>query len=207
MRIAKTLLAGVLLPAALLLGACSSDEEAPEATGTPSASGTPDGDGGAGGGAGGGGGSDRECLIGTWALDVQDLANQIVTIMGVPGATATADGPVTVVFGEDIEVTWGTTLTVTMPRSEGTIEMTAVYTGSQVGTDWTATDGVIRATPGVNDLDVNMTVLVNGQAVPMDVPLPELGTLGSVDSTYTCSGDSATVTGPAPSPTWRLTRA
>lgn len=201
MRISKTLLAGVLLPAALVLAACSSEAETPEGTETSGASDSPDGDGG-----GGDSGQD-ECLIGTWELDVQDVADQMVDLMGVPGATVTADGPVTIVFDQGIEVRYDTTLTITMPGAGAPIEATAVYTGSQVSTDWTTSDGVISAVPGVSDFDIDMNFMVDGQPVPMDVPLPELGNLGSADSTYTCSGDSATVTGPPPAPTWRLTRA
>ena len=76
MRRSKTLLVGVLFSAALLLGACSSDPETPDGTGDPNTTDT----------AGGGGGG-QECLLGTWQVDVQDLADQVMGLMAVPGAT------------------------------------------------------------------------------------------------------------------------
>lgn len=199
MRISKGLLVGALAGAALLISACSSDAQPPDGTETPGApETTADG--------GGGDPGKDECLIGTWQLDVQDVADQLVEIMGVPGATVRADGPVTLVFDEGIEVSYDTTLTLSMPGGVAPIEATAVYTGSQVSTDWTTSDGVISAVPGVSDFNIDMTVSMGGSPVPMDVPLPEFGNLGSANSTYTCAGDSATVAGPPPAPTWHLTR-
>lgn len=203
MRISKGLLAGVLASATLLIAACGPDSASSDETAAPGASDT------AGGGdTGGGGAADRDdCLVGTWQLDVQDVADQLAALMGVPGVAVEADGPVTVVFDSGIEVIYETTLAITMPGGDPPMVGTAVYSGSQVSSDWTASDGVLTAVPGESDFTIDMSFSVGGETVPIDIPLPELGDLGGADATYTCSGDSATVTAPAPAPTWQLTRA
>jgi hypothetical protein len=190
----KTLLAGVLVSAALLLGACGSD-----GGGT-----TGDGDGGP---VGDGNPNHDPCLIGTWQLDVQDVADQLKTLMSLPGAEMVNEGTVTVTFGSAADIAYANTLTITVPMSDMSMVGTAVYSGTANIAEWTAKDGSFTASAPTGDFDIDLTFTVGGTTVPAPMQPPALGLHGDVPFAYTCSGDSASLSGPAPAPTWHLNRA
>jgi hypothetical protein len=184
-------MAGALVGAALLVGACGSDD-------------TPPGGGGSGGGAGDG---DHDgCLIGTWHLDVQDVADQMVALMSIPGGSAEATGTVTITFGDDLTIVYDDTVVITIPMSSMEMVATAVYSGSATSAEWTAKEGVLHGGQPTGDFDIAMTYRVGGQEVPATIPLPGMGDLGGGDMTYTCAGGSAELKPPSPAPTWRLTK-
>lgn len=185
----KTLLAGALVGAALLLGACSSDG------------------GGTGDAAGDGNPNHDPCLLGTWQLDLPDVAGQLETLMSAPGIDVENEGAVTLVFGATADVTYGNTVTMTFPMNGTSMVGTAVYSGTASIAEWTAKDGSFSGSAPTGDFDIDLTFTIGGVTTPapMDMPALELG--GDVPFTYTCSGDSASLSGPPPSPTWHLNRA
>ena len=188
----KTLLAGVLVSTALLLAACNS---------------------GGGGTAGGGDGPTGDgnpnhdpCLLGTWQLDVEDVANQLKALMSMPGADVGNEGTVTVTFGPTAEVVYDNTLTMTVPGDVAMVGK-AVYSGTASIAEWTAKDGSFSGSAPTGDFDIDMTFSIGGMSVPAPIQMPALELGGDVPFSYTCSGDSASLSGPAPAPTWHLTRA
>jgi hypothetical protein len=198
MQTSKTLLAGALFTAALLLGACGPDADNPDATGDPTSSETAAG--------GGGDPGQDECLLGTWQVDVQDASDQVVALMAIPGVTAEAGGTITIEFAEDITVTHDNTLALTIPIGDTPMVGNAVYSGSSVPVrNWTAANGVIDGEPGENNVNIEMEFTAGGTTVPATIPPPELTGPGE-GAAYTCSGDSATVGGQDSTPIWRLTR-
>ncbi len=186
----KILLAGVLVGAVLLSGACSSAGGGPGA-GDPVGDGNPNHD---------------PCLLGTWQLDLPDVASQLKALMSMPGADVASEGTVTVTFGPTAEVTYDNSLTMTV-ESDMPMAGTAVYSGTASIAEWTAKDGSFSGSAPTGDFDIDLTFTIGGVTTPapMDMPALELG--GDVPFTYTCSGDSASLSGPPPSPTWHLNRA
>src|SRR4051812_21037016 len=99
--------AQALALASLLLGvtACgpAASTGAASSAGATSASGS--------GAAGGGAGRDG-CLAGTWAVDMQDLAQQAAARLTKPGQ-GTAEGSIKVTFGDAMSIVYADTLTLT----------------------------------------------------------------------------------------------
>ncbi len=204
MRLKRNIFAGVLVGTALLVGACGSDSGGPGDTpapeGSPAAGGNPDHD---------------PCLMGTWQLDVQDAADQVAALMSVPGAdpppTAEATGTVTIEFADALTVTHDNTVKTTMSLGGQDMVYTAVYSGSASSPQWTGKDGKLTGSLPEEAVAVDLTVTIAGNEMPVpegiDIPSMALYAGDGTDLDYTCSGDSATITGPPPSPTWRLARA
>jgi hypothetical protein len=195
----KQLLAGALVGAALLLTAACG-EDAPAGPGGTSTTGPGSGDGNP---------NHDACLVGTWQLDVQDAADQLVALMSIPGATAEASGTVTLAFADTLTSTWDETLKLTLPLGSQDMVATAVYSGSTVLSEWTANEGVLRASGPSGDFHIDLTYAVGGVEVPVPggITPPNMGDLSGGEVAYTCSGDSATLSPPAPAPTWRMSRA
>jgi hypothetical protein len=188
----KSLLAGALLGVALLAGACDSTSP------------TPGGDGGT---VGDGNPNHDPCLLGTWQVDVQDVADQLVALMAIPGGEAVNEGTVTMVFGPTATATYDNTLTLNFGAAGLPMVATAVYSGTVTIADWTAKDGTFTGSEPTGDFDIDLTFTAGGQTIPAPMELPGLGEFGGPTPVgYTCSGDSATLTPPAPAPTWRLSR-
>jgi hypothetical protein len=192
----KVILAGAAVASAVFLAAC----------GTSS---TPDGGSGAtspANGAGGGNPDRDECLIGTWNVDVEDMADKGAGLM--PGATGEGSGSITIVFGNEMTITYDSTIRFKVPIGGNDMVVDAVYTGSGTSTDWKTTGGVLKGTMPVNTVEVTMTASVGGQTVPMgNIPFQGAMSIDEGNLGYTCSGNSATLIAPPPGITWKLDKA
>src|SRR5512138_772774 len=91
----KVILAGVLAAAALALSACGPDDS----TATPANAANP------AAGAGSANGHDS-CLMGTWKVDVPDMARQAAAKMASLNATGSGSGDITVVFADQMSITY-----------------------------------------------------------------------------------------------------
>lgn len=201
MKLKSILAAALLAPALVLLTACGPKSGTPDAASS-----------------GGGGSPDRDsCLIGTWQVDVNDLAHEMVGMMqslggaAMSGATATSDGTITVVFGDSMTITYGSVITLNSSAGSLPIVEKITYSGSAKSDDWTAKNGAIKGTMSSNDFKIEMTETMAGQPIPLGT-LPVSGgmDLGAGNVSYTCSGGSGTISVAAPNPvssvTWKLTR-
>ncbi|WP_027344526.1 hypothetical protein [Hamadaea tsunoensis] len=157
--------------------------------------------------AGGGTAAGRDdCLIGTWKLDVEDMARQIAA--KIPnGATGTSTGTVTLTFGDKMTITYANAVMITSPMSTGiSMTITDKFAGSAESADWKAEDGKISGTMPVNNVKTTITMKVGNkeQAAPTQ-PLGGALDLSKGVLNYTCSGSTATMSNSAVS--WKLTKA
>src|SRR5690242_3005106 len=108
----KVILAGVLAAAALALSACGPDNSTTaSAGGTASATNPASGGGSANG--------HDNCLIGTWKVDVPDMARQAAAKMTTANATGTGSGDITVAFADQMTITYNNVVGISAPLSRG----------------------------------------------------------------------------------------
>ena len=147
------------------------------------------------------------CLIGTWKVDVPDMARQAAGLMRQTGAEGTGTGDITLVFGDQMSITYNNAvIAITTPMGSGlSMKITSTYTGTASSTDWQAKEGKLGGTMPTNTVTNTMVASVGGQTVAMPT-IPFSGALDMSQGTlsYTCAGSSATLTGPV---TWKLTKA
>jgi hypothetical protein len=196
----KVILAGVLVAAALVLSACGPDNGA---AGTGTAAGGSGSD--AGGGGGGATGHDP-CLIGTWKVDVQDMATQAAAKMTTAHATGTGTGDITLVFADQMTITYNNVLGLSTPLSSGmNMDMKFTYTGSASSTQWQAKDGKLAGVMPTDGVKVDIVTTIGGQSVPSSFPFQGALDLSQGALGYTCGGNQATLVNPGA--TWHLTKA
>ena len=195
--------AQALVLASLLLGvaACGS----PESTGEPSGAGG--GTGAAAGGAAGGAGRD-DCLTGTWAVDVQELARQAATRSTTPGE-GTAEGTITVSFGEALSIVYANTFTLTSKTSGGlAVGVQDTYEGTASSTDYRAEGGHLTGSMATNTVTKTTAVVVGTQIQPAaSAPLSGVLDLAQGVTSYTCSGSALTLSTGDGFVDWHLTKA
>jgi hypothetical protein len=200
----KVILAGVLVAAALALSACGPEDS----TATPAGgTGTENAANPAGGGGGGGGTSGHDsCLMGTWKVDVPDMARQAAAKMASLNATGTGTGDITVVFADQMTITYNNSVGINAPMSSGlSMDMTFTYTGSATSTEWQARDGKLSGVMPTNGVKVDIVTTIGGQSVPSQFPFQGALDLSQGVLDYTCGGNTASFTNPAV--TWHLTKA
>jgi hypothetical protein len=196
----KVILAGGLLAAVFLLAACGPDS----GSDTPGAGSTAAGDSTAAAGGGGASGHDS-CLIGTWKVDVQDMATQAAAKMTGLNARGTGTGDITITFADQMSITYANTLAITAPMSSGlSMDMKFVYSGSATSTEWQAKEGKLAGKMPINDVKVDIVTTIGGQSVPSQYPFQGALELDQGVLAYTCSGNQASFTNPAV--TWHLTK-
>lgn len=203
MRVKAILLAGAA-GAALTLAGCGS-------TGTPSATGSASGNPSiapsseASGGASVAG---RDgCLIGTWKVDVDDMAKQAAAKVG-PGATGKGTGAITLVFGDKMTITYAdAVININAPIHESlTMDMKNTFKGEATSTDWVAKDGKLAGTMPTNSVTSTIKMTMGGKDVPQTTtPFQGALDLSEGNLGYTCSGSTATFISPLV--TWKLTKA
>jgi hypothetical protein len=174
MRI-KTLVVCALGAGALFVGGCGPDT---------SDSGTTTGGGAsAGAGANAGNGDRDACLIGTWNVDVNDMAAQAASITSQPGARGSATGTIVLTFGDKMTITY-TTMAITTPISG------AEMISTPLSREPRATTGSPRtaSSRGIKHGHSEHAARVGGQTIPMTaMPFQGASTSqGNLD--YTCSG-------------------
>ncbi|GEM_PF-2680696 len=200
MRI-STMTTAIAAPAILLLALA----------GCAGGAGGGDGAGGADGGSGGtaapvdGGGAGAGCVVGTWALDTDDLGAQLEAYIESSSGNATTvamGGGQELVWSADGSATFTTDLTVTVTTAlDDGIEfvITQQHTGGTSG--MLALSGDVATPSGWDDhgYTVSNQVTVNG--VPTDVaavPVEGFGFDAATPLTVTCDGDRlATHTDPS----------
>lgn len=197
--------AAVALLAVLALAGCGPSDGGSAGSGaTPGASGGA----AAGGGGGGGAGSGRvdACLVGTWNVDLAALATQAAGLMRNGGGTGTAEGTMTVTFGDALTIHYANTLTLYSEASGMKIGVKDSYAGDAVSTDYSAKDGKIKGTMPGETVTKTTAVIVGDQTQP-----GKTGTIpGTLDLTngltsYTCDGSAAALNNGTV--TWKLSRA
>ena len=187
--------------AALLLSACGP-------AGTPTGAG-PSGTTVAGAGTvapGGGSGNRDACLIGAWAVDVNDMAQQVAAKMSAMRATGSGEGTITLIFGDAMIIKYNSAVIITVPDDPVTMVMKQTMTGDATSTDWTAKDGKLTGAMPANTVTSKIETTIGGQQVPATTT--DLGgtlDIGATGLGYTCAGNNATLI--APTVVWKLTRA
>jgi hypothetical protein len=156
---------------------------------------------------GGGSAAGRDaCLLGTWQLDVDDMAHQIAAKLP-NNATGRSSGTVTLTFGDTMKITYANSVIITTPMSTGlTMTITDKFDGSAESADWKAESGKISGTMPTDNVKTTITMKVGNRE--QAAPPQQLG--GALDLSqgvldYTCSGSSATMSNSAVS--WKLTKA
>jgi hypothetical protein len=155
---------------------------------------------------GAGAGADRDaCLIGTWKLDVTDMAKQAAAQIN-SGANGTGSGTVTLVFGDHMAINYDAVADINGTVSGQTMVLKITVTGDASSTDWAAKDGNLSGTMAASAVTAKTEGTLDGKAVPVTVK-PFDGALDLAPGTlgYTCSGNKATLT--TPKLTWRLAKA
>jgi hypothetical protein len=176
-------------------------------SGSPGSSATPSTVVGAGSSAtvAAGGGRDG-CLTGTWSVDVTDLASQVAAKMQSRAARGSAEGTLTVLFGDNMTIKYGNTLIITVPNDPTTIVFKETFTGNAVSTDWSAKDGKLAGSMPADTVKTKIDMTVGGKQVPSTITQLS-GTLDLASGAigYTCDGSKATLTSGVA--VWKLTRA
>ncbi|HCT81162.1 MAG TPA: hypothetical protein DGG94_10040 [Micromonosporaceae bacterium] len=187
----------LLAVAALPMAGCAND-----GSGTPGAGTSPTSTATTGTGSAGRDG----CLIGTWNVDVNDMAQQTATKMG-RGATGTGTGTITLIFGDQMTIKYNNAIAIDSPIGSGlTMNMKNTFAGDATSTDWTAKDGKLAGTMPANTVTSTIVTTVGGKEVPATTtPLSGSLDMSSGALGYTCGGNKATLI--TPMVTWNLTKA
>jgi hypothetical protein len=168
----------------------------------------PEADGGSGGGGNAGAGGRAEaCLIGTWNVDVADVAQQAAALLRNGGGRGSAEGTITVIFGDTLTIRYADTLTIVSDSAGRAIGVRDSYQGDAVSTDYTAKDGKILGTLPGSAVTKTTAVIVGTQTQPATSGrIAGALDLAQGQTTYTCSGSTATI-GTGTTITWKLTKA
>jgi hypothetical protein len=180
------IVAGVLAASALTMSACG---------------------GGAGNQAAGGG--HDACLLGTWTVDMQNLAGQFPKVLPYPGGTGQGTGTVSVTFGDQMTVDYADHFDVTVSIGGFPSVMSVSYKGSSASTQWQTTDGKLTGAMDTGKAVTIDTVLKNAYtSKAVDAPSGGDLKLSGEAYNYTCSGGSATISGQKQgSIVWKLSKA
>lgn len=136
-----------------------------------------------------------DCLIGSWALDAADLADQLRDTLsedGLPIIAAQAAGEVTLdVDAGRMTYTSAVTYALTAAPSGGPeMVMTQAQDGVSHG-DWTTDGSILRFTSWENGLTFTTTATIAGQSVDLPLDLPA-DSFGGTTATVEC--DATTMT-------------
>lgn len=185
----------LLAAAALPMAGCANDGSGTPVTG-PTSTAT----------AGAGTAGRDGCLIGTWNVDVNDMAQQTAAKVG-NGATGNGTGTITLVFSDQMTIKYNNVIAIDSPIGGGlTMNMKNTFTGDATSTDWTAKDGKLAGTMPANTVTSKIVTTVGGKEVPATTtPLSGSLDMSSGALGYTCSGSKATLI--TPMVTWNLTKA
>lgn len=137
-----------------------------------------------------------DCLVGTWELDNESFVEAIRTAFDQPGmnleSVEPAGGTYTVELGADGEFSgtrdeWGFVIAM----AEGTLDI--LINGTESGT-WSADDSTLTVNSTGADVDVSMTMEVDG--VTTELPSSSADVPGAMQtaSSYSCEGDTLSVT-------------
>jgi len=194
----KVITIGLMAAGAMFVSACSANPAAPS---TPGGSGTQPAVGG------GGGSADRDgCLIGTWKVDVDDMAKQAAAMLPMPGTSGKGTGNITLAFADTMSISYDANIAITTPIGDNDMTIDSTYTGTAVSDDWSATGGALKGTMPTNNVKADLKASVGGQTVPMtSIPFQGALDLDEGNLSYTCSGSLASLKGPGV--TWKLTKA
>jgi len=180
------IVAGVLMASALTTTACGSGEGSQTS-----------------------GGDHDPCLLGTWTVDMPDLAGQFPKVLPYPGGTGQGTGTVTVTFADQLTVAYADHFDVSVSIGGFPSVMSVDYQGSAASSQWRTAGGMLT---GAMDA---------GKAVTIDAVLKNAYTSKSVDApaggdlqlsgegrAYACSGGTATISGQNQTGiTWKLSKA
>jgi hypothetical protein len=136
-----------------------------------------------------------DCLLGTWSLDVADLAEQLGTRMSDLGLTVRATqaaGEVTLDVTEGSMVyTSAATFALTTAVGDGPeMVVTQAQDGVSQG-DWTADDSTLRFSSWENGLTFTTTVTIGGETTDMPLDLPA-ESFGGGAAQVSCGGSEMT---------------
>jgi hypothetical protein len=150
--------------------------------------------------------ADRDaCLIGTWKVDVTDMARQAAAQIN-SGATGTGSGTTTLIFGDHMAINYDAVADINGTVSGQTMILKITFTGDASSTDWAAKDGNLTGTMAASAVSAKTEGTLDGEPVPVTVkPFDGALDLAPGNLGYTCSGNTATLT--TPKLTWRLTKA
>jgi hypothetical protein len=146
------------------------------------------------------------CLIGTWKVDVDDLAQQIATTT-IATATGSGTGTITLTFSDTLKIAYAVSIVVAGPKTENLqLTMKDDVSGEAVSTDWQAGNGRLAGTIPANTVQTKLTATIGDQ----EQTAPATPTGGTLDLAhggiaYTCAGNAATLS--TPNATWKLTKA
>ena len=157
--------------------------------------------------AGAGAGRADACLVGTWNVDVADVAQQAAALMRTGPGRGTAEGTITVIVGDTLTIRYANTLIIVSDTAGRTVGVRDSYQGDAVSTDYTAKDGKILGTLPASSVTKTTAVIVGTQTQPAtSSQIPGALDLAQGQTTYTCSGSRATI-GTGTTITWKLTKA
>lgn len=189
MRTRLTLIPALAVAAVLALAGCApgtTDTGTPDGTSSEAPSET---DGGAAGTVG-------ECLLGTWEIDGQRNAEQLVESFAANGSAITeaaAAGTVTLTVDAST-MTYDSDITYTMSGDLGGLELIVEQNQAGVSSgSWTEADGEVTFSDWNQGIVVSNTVTVGGTASEFPLELPQ-DTGAGVPMAVTCSGDSLETT-------------
>jgi hypothetical protein len=193
----RRLWAALLIVATVPLAACGPDG---------AGGGTGSGGGPAGGGGTGGSAHAEACLVGTWAVDVADVARQAAALAKNP-SQGTAEGTITMTFGDTLTIHYASSQTIVSPASNGLlVGVKQSYAGDAVSSDYVAKDGKITGTMPADSVTMSTSVIVGGKTQPAQSgKLPGALDISKGLTNYTCSGSSATIANGTV--TWKLSKA
>ncbi|GHJ44392.1 hypothetical protein Cs7R123_17340 [Catellatospora sp. TT07R-123] len=198
---------GTAAVAVLLLSACGPEDGTGATGATAGASTGASASVGAAASPAGGGSADRDgCLLGTWKVDVADMAAQAAKMLPQAGVEGKGTGDITLAFADKLTITYDANIAISVPLNGMTMKVDSKYTGSAVSSDWTSAGGKIAGTMPTDDVKADMKATIGGKTAPMpSIPFKGAMNLSEGNLAYTCSGSSATMTGPGV--TWHMTKA
>jgi hypothetical protein len=168
------IVAGVLAFSALILTACSDDADS---------RGAADGH--------------DPCLLGTWTVDMEDLASQFPKVVPYPGGTGQSSGTVTVTFADQMTVQYANHFDVSVSIGGFPSVMSVDYQGTASSTEWRATDGRLTGAMEAGT-SVAVNAVLKNAYTSKSVDAPARGDLRLSDEAhnYTCTGTAATISAP-----------
>lgn len=136
-----------------------------------------------------------DCLVGSWAADIQDLGQQLLAFFdasGTPVTAVTSTGALTLdVDAATMMYTSDVTHSMTAVLEDG-LEM--IVTQTQLGVssgDWTADESAVTYANWTPGITIETTISLGGQASGTPVEIPA-GDAAGLPLTTSCEGDVLT---------------